>query len=61
MMVYHKHSVLLMPNSLAAKTYAEQIKANVEKCTVTELTIGISVEWYDTTVVTDSEEGGGSC
>lgn len=32
MTIYHKHSVFLTPNSLTAQKYAEQIKAQLERC-----------------------------
>ena len=57
MTVYHKHIVFLTPNSLTAQRYAEQIKANVERCKITDTTIGISVEWDEVSVITDIEEG----
>lgn len=57
MTIYHKHSVFLTPNSLTARKYAEQIKASVERCKITDTTIGISVEWDEVAVVTDTEEG----
>ena len=57
MTIYHKHIVFLTPNSLTAQKYAEQIRASVERCKVTESTIGISVEWDEVAVVTESEEG----
>lgn len=56
MTIYHKHSVFLTPNSLTAQKYAEQIKASLERCKATETTIGISVEWDEIAVVTESEE-----
>ena len=56
MTIYHKHSVFLTPNSMTAQKYAEQIKAQLERCKVTETTIGISVEWDEIAVVTESEE-----
>lgn len=57
MTVYHKHSVFLTPNGMTAQKYAEQIKANVEQCKINETTIGISVEWDEVSVITESEEG----
>lgn len=57
MTIYHKHSVFLMPNNLTAKKYAEQINANTERCKVAEIAGGISVEWDEVSVVTETEEG----
>lgn len=57
MTIYHKHSVFLTPNSLTACKYAEQIKASLERCKITESTIGIVVEWDEVSVVTNTEEG----
>ena len=57
MTVYHKHAVFLTPNSMTAQKYAEQSKANVERCKITDTTIGISVEWDEVSVITESEEG----
>ncbi len=56
MTIYHKHIVFLTPNSLTAQKYAEQIRASVERCKVKESTIGMSVEWDEISVVTESEE-----
>lgn len=56
MTIYHKHCVFLTPNSFTAQRYAEQIRANVERCKVKESTIGISVEWEEVAAVTESEE-----
>lgn len=56
MTIYHKHIVFLTPNSLTARKYAEQIRVSVERCKVKESTIGISVEWDEASVVTESEE-----
>lgn len=57
MAIYHKHIVFLTPNSLTAQKHAEQIRKSVERCKVTDTTIGMSVEWDEVAVVTESEEG----
>ena len=56
MTIYHKHIVFLTPNSLTAQKHAEQIRVSVERCKVTDTTIGISVEWDEMSAVTESEE-----
>ena len=57
MNIYHKHIVFLSPNGVQAKAYAEQLRAILERCKITETTIGISVEWDEVSVITESEEG----
>ena len=57
MTIYHKHIVFLSPNGVQAQAYAEQIRAILERCKITDTTIGISVEWDEVSVVTDTEEG----